>query len=367
MPDTMIGMQRLLFQQVKLIDKHARSGFLNTRRGNVKTPFFMPVATRGVVKGVPTDMVAATGAQVLLSNTYHLHLQPGEKIIKKLGGLHSFNRWQGPILTDSGGFQVFSLAHVRKITEEGVEFKDPKTGDLITLTPEKSMQIQMALGSDIIMAFDDLTGLSADTRHRTEDALGRTHRWLQRCIIEYKKLTLDLPPDERPLLFGISQGGLDKKLRQKSVEFVQSQEVDGLAIGGLSVGETRQEMHEMLDFLATLYDPSKVRYLMGVGDPIDFKYAIIRGVDMMDCVMPTRNGRHGSVWVDDNKLNLKNLEFATDNSPIDRNCDCYACINRYSRALLRHLFKVGDSLAGTLSSVHNLRYLTRICEEYWEQ
>jgi queuine tRNA-ribosyltransferase len=366
MPATMVGMQNQQFQQIKLIDKFARSGFLNTRRGRVKTPFFMPVATRGVVKGVPTGMVSDTGAQVLLSNTYHLHLQPGEKLIKDVGGLHSFNRWNGPILTDSGGFQVFSLAHVRKITEEGVEFKDPKTGDTITLTPEKSMQIQLDLGSDIIMAFDDLTGLSPDTRHRTEDALERTHRWLQRCIDEFKKLTKDLPKDDRPLLFGIAQGGLDKKLRQKSVEFVQSQEVDGLAIGGLSVGESRKEMHEMLNFLATLYDPTKVRYLMGVGDPIDFKHAIIQGIDMMDCVMPTRNGRHGSVWVADKKLNLKNLVFAADDSPIDENCDCFTCTNRYSKALLRHLFKVEDPLAGTLASVHNLRYLTRICEEYWK-
>jgi len=366
MPVTMIGMQKSQFQQVKSIDKLARSGFLNTRAGSIKTPFFMPVATRGVVKGVSTDMVAATGAQVLLSNTYHLHLHPGEKIIKKLGGLHSFNRWEGPILTDSGGFQVFSLAHVRKITEEGVEFKDPKTGDLITLTPEKSMQIQMDLGSDIIMAFDDLTGLSLDSRGRTEEAVERTHRWLQRCILEFKKLTKELKADQKPLLLGIAQGGLDKKLRQKSIEFVQSQEVNGLAIGGLSVGETRQEMHKMLDFLATLYDPSKVRYLMGVGDPIDFKYAISRGIDMMDCVMPTRNARHGTAWVGDKKLNLKNLAFASDSSPIDKNCDCHTCVNRYSRALLRHLFKSEDPLAGTLTSIHNLRYLTRICEEYWK-
>lgn len=309
-------------------------------------------------------MVAATGAQVLLSNTYHLHLQPGEKLINKLGGLHKFNKWPGPILTDSGGFQIFSLAHLRKITEDGVEFKDPRTGDIVYITPEKSIQIQFELGSDIIMAFDDLTGLSLGTRDRTKEAVGRTHRWLERCISEFNKLTKDLKTSERPLLFGIAQGGLDKKLRAYSLEFVQSQSVDGVAIGGLSVGESRLEMHQMLKLLSTLYDPGKVRYLMGVGDPIDFKYAIENGIDMMDCVMPTRNGRHGTVWVNGKKLNLKNLTFADAAMPIDKRCDCYTCTKGYSRALLRHLFKVEDPLAGTLASIHNLRYLARICEDY---
>lgn len=364
MPATMIEMSENAFQQVSLSAKSARSGFLNTRAGKVKTPLFMPVATRSVVKGVPTDMVAATGAQILLSNTYHLHLQPGEDFINKLGGIHSFNRWKGPILTDSGGFQVFSLAHVRKITEEGVKFKDPKSGDILFITPEKSIQIQFQLGSDIIMAFDDLTGLSADESPRTEEAMERTHRWLLRCIVEFKSLTKNLKDNKKPLLFGISQGGLSKELRKKSLEFVQSQSVDGIAIGGLSVGESRQEMHEMLSFLATLYDSSKVRYLMGVGDPVDFKYAIENGIDMMDCVMPTRNGRHGTVWSANKKLNLKNLSFAEDKQPIEDGCDCYCCSSGYSRALLRHLFKVEDPLAGTLASIHNLRYLARICEHY---
>ena len=353
------------FQQIKNIGQYGRVGSLTTRHGVVATPLFMPVATRGVVKGVPTKMVAQTGAEVLLSNTYHLHLNPGEKKIWKLGGLHEFNRWEGPILTDSGGFQVFSLAHVRKITEEGVQFKDPKTGDLVFISPEISMQIQFQLGSDIIMAFDDLTGLSLQDRHRTEEAVRRTHRWLERCADEFKKLTKDLPDSKRPLLFGIAQGGLDKGLRAKSIEFVQSQSVDGLAIGGLSVGESRQEMHEMLDYLAPIYSSDKVRYLMGVGDPIDFRHAINRGIDMMDCVMPTRNARHGSAWVSgDKKLNLKNQHFATDPKPIDKDCDCYTCRSDYSRALLRHLFKVEDPLAGMLTSIHNLRYLTRICEEF---
>jgi queuine tRNA-ribosyltransferase len=343
----------------------ARAGILQTRRGLANTPFFMPVATRGTVKGVKVDSITGTGAQVLLSNTYHLHLQPGEKVIKKLGGLHFFNRWDGPILTDSGGFQIFSLAHIRKITEEGVTFKNPQNGDSIFITPEKSIQIQLDLGSDIIMAFDDLTGLTPDTRDRTQEAVERTHRWLVRCVAEFNKLTKRLPKEDKPLLFGIFQGGLDKKLRRQSLDFVQSQAVDGVAIGGLSVGETRHQMHQMLKFLTALYDPSRPRYLMGVGHPVDFRVAIENGVDMMDCVMPTRNGRHGSAWVKGDKtINLKNANFTDDKSVIDKGCDCSTCTFGYSRALLRHLFKVGDPLAGQLVSIHNLRYLVRICEQY---
>jgi len=358
-------MSSKVFQQIRANSDGSRVGKLLTRRGEVTSPFFMPVATRGAVKGVSIEAVVSTGAAVLLSNTYHLHLQPGEKLIKQLGGLHGFNGWGGPILTDSGGFQVFSLAQVRKITEEGVEFKDPKTGDIIFITPEKSMQIQLDLGSDIIMAFDDLTGLSQHDRGRTQEAVERTHRWLTRCIKEFNKRTESTPKNKRPLLFGIVQGGLDKKLRQQSLDFVQSQSVDGIAIGGLSVGESRAEMHEMLEFLATLYDPTRPRYLMGVGHPIDFKFAIENGIDMMDCVMPTRNGRHGSVWTDDFKtINLKSSVFSGDKSVIEQECDCYSCQSGYSRAFLRHLFKAADPLAGQMASIHNLRYLSRICENY---
>lgn len=326
----------------------------------------MPVATRGAVKGLEIDEVAATGMQVLLSNTYHLHLAPGEKQVKKLGGIHAFTRWDGPILTDSGGFQVFSLSHVRKITEEGVVFKDPASGQQVVITPEKSMQIQFDLGGDIIMAFDDLTGLDpAKAKVREAEAVERTHRWLLRCIAEFKKLTKGMTANKRPLLFGIAQGGLDKKLRQKSVEFVQSTEVDGLAIGGLSVGEGTRDMHDMLAFLSTLYDPAKVRYLMGVGEPINMRFALKNGIDMFDCVLPTRNGRHGTVWIrGDKKLNLKNLTNLSDKKTIDPGCDCHTCQQGYSRAYLRHLFKMGDPLPGKLASIHNLRYLQRICEEY---
>lgn len=358
-------MSAKVFKQIREGNDGSRVGQLNTRRGKVMTPVFMPVATRGAVKGVPMQAVVATGTQILLSNTYHLHLQPGESLIKQLGGLHKFNGWTGPILTDSGGFQVFSLAHVRKITEEGVEFKDPKTGVIVFITPEKSIQIQMDLGSDIIMAFDDLTGLGSEARARTSEAVERTHRWLSRCVEEFKRLNKTVASKERPLLFGIVQGGLDKKLRQKSLDFVQSQSVDGVAIGGLSVGESRSEMHQMLKFLSTLYDPTRPRYLMGVGHPIDFIYAIENGIDMMDCVMPTRNGRHGSVWVNDLRtINLKNASFASDKDVIQRGCDCFSCQSGYSKAFLRHLFKMADPLAGQLASIHNIRYLTRLCEQY---
>jgi queuine tRNA-ribosyltransferase len=330
------------------------------------TPFFMPVATRGAVKSLEPGEVAATGAQVLLSNTYHLHMAPGEKGIKKLGGLHSFTAWPGPILTDSGGFQVFSLAHARKITEEGVAFRDPASGQKVTLTPEKSIQIQYDLGTDIIMAFDDLTGLDPQKATvRTEEAVERTHRWLLRSVAEFQKLTKSTPKAKRPLLFGIAQGGLDKKLRQKSVEFVQSTGVDGLAIGGLSVGEGTKDMHDMLEFLAPLYDPGKVHYLMGVGQPNNMRFAIEHGIDMFDCVLPTRNGRHGSVWISgDKRLSLKNERHSLGKGPIDKNCDCHTCKTGYSRALLRHLFKMNDPLAGKLASLHNLRYLQKICEGY---
>lgn len=357
-------MSKAFFQQIEKRVDGSRSGILETRRGEVRTPFFMPVATRGAVKEVDPLSIHSTGAQVLLSNTYHLHLQPGEKLIQKFGGLHQFNHWGGPILTDSGGFQIFSLAKIRKITEEGVEFRDPKTGDKIFISPEISMRIQLALGSDITMAFDDLTGLGEHDRHRTAEAVERTHRWLERCVAEFKKLTAGMPEAERPLLFGIFQGGLDKNLRRKSLEFVQSQAVDGVAIGGLSVGETRTEMHDMLGYLATLYDPARTRYLMGVGDPIDLKFAIENGVDMADCVLPTRNARHGSVWVDGQKLNLKTAQFTEDESPIEKGCDCSTCQTGYSRAFIRHLYKTDNPLAGTLTSIHNLRYLQRLCEAY---
>ncbi len=355
-----------LLTGVKPNQDGSRAATLRTRRGEVQLPTFMPDGTRGVVKSLTAEQVAGTGVQVVLANTYHLHLQPGEATVKKLGGLHGFGKWQGPILTDSGGFQVFSLSKLRKITEEGVTFKHPVTGEMRLITPESSMQIQLELGSDMIVAFDHLTGLDETEGGKTLEAFERTHRWLERCVTEFKRLTADMPASERPILFGVVQGGLDLELRRKSLELVQGSDVGGIAIGGLSVGETKEEMYRVLEFLSPLYDNSaRPRFLLGVGDPPDIRYAIEHGIDMLDCVLPTRNARHATVWVEgDEKIHLTNAKFTEDTEVIDPGCDCYTCANGYSRGFLRHQFKVGEPLAGSLCSIHNLRYLTRICEEY---
>lgn len=343
-----------------------RSGILATRAGSVLTPTFMPDGTRGAVKSLTPEMVASTGVQVVLANTYHLHLQPGEDVVAALGGLHAFSGQQLPILTDSGGFQVFSLAHINKITEEGVTFKDPRTGDTVFLSPEKSIEIQIKLGADMMVAFDDVTALDEVGKRRTLEAFERTHRWLERSIAEFKRLTKDMPAQSRPLLFGVVQGGLDKQLRKRSLEIVQSMPVDGIAIGGLSVGESRADMHEILSYLAPLYDSSpRPRFLLGVGDPVDLRFAIKNGIDMLDCVLPTRNARHATAWVSgDKKIHLTNKKYTSDKTVIDPGCDCYACTQGFSKGFLRHQFKVGEPLAGTLTSIHNIRYLQRICEEY---
>lgn len=342
-----------------------RNGVLKTRAGKVFTPTFMPDGTRGAVKSVTPEQVESTGVQIVLANTYHLHLQPGEQVIESLGGLHKFANRKGPMLTDSGGFQVFSLAHIRKIADEGVTFKDPKSGDTVFLSPEKSIQIQLKMGADIIVAFDDVVSLDEAGRGRTLEAFERTHRWLERNVAEFQRLTKDMSSDERPLLFGVVQGGLDKKLRQKSLEMVQATAVDGIAVGGLSVGESRAEMHAMLEFLAPLYDANRPHFLLGVGDPTDLRFAVEHGIDMLDCVLPTRNARHATVWITgDKKIHLTNEKYAEDIQPIDSDCDCTTCTSGYSRGFLRHQFKSGEPLAGTLASIHNIRYLERICEEY---
>ncbi len=352
--------------ELKLQRDGTRVGTLRTRAGDVLTPTFMPDGTRGAVKSLTPEMVRSTGVQVVLANTYHLHLQPGEDTVAALGGLHTFTGQGLPMLTDSGGFQVFSLAHVNKITEDGVTFKDPRSGDTIFLSPEKSIQIQMKLGADMIVAFDDVTALDDAGRGRTKEAFDRTHRWLERSLAEFQRLTSGMKDDERPLLFGVVQGGLDKDLRKQSLEIVQGLPVDGIAIGGLSVGESREEMHDMLAYLAPLYDDSpRPRFLLGVGDPVDLRFAIEHGIDMLDCVLPTRNARHGTVWISgDERLNLKSEVHAMSTDPIEQGCDCYACQQGFSRGFLRHQFKVGEPLAGTLASIHNIRYLQRICEEY---
>lgn len=366
---------------------YARQLDLKIGDANVTTPTFMPVGTRASVKGLTMDQVRSTGAQIVLGNTYHLNLQPGPDVIEAAGGLARYSHWDGPMLTDSGGFQVFSLSKINRITDEGVWFTNPANGDEIFLSPEISMQIQHKIGADIIMAFDDVVSLATGDRHRTLEAMERTHAWLERCIVEHKRLSVG--KENPPQLFGIVQGGLDKELRRKSLEFVHGTDVDGIAIGGLSVGETREEMHEMLTFLAPLYDESRPRYLMGVGHPVDLRFAIEHGIDMMDCVLPTRNARHGTAWISassdsaeasraseavsentvidnaqDLQINFKAERFALDQSVIEPGCDCWSCQNGYSRSYIRHLLKAGEMLGGQLLSIHNLRYLQRICESY---
>lgn len=355
-----------MFKTTKTFGAYGRVGMFTTRRGPVQTPTFMPDGTRGAVKGLSPQQVTDTGVQVVLANTYHLHLQPGEKAIKQLGGLHAFANRQGPMLTDSGGFQVFSLGKHTKITEEGVHFKDPKTGDKRFISPEISMQIQLDLGADMIVAFDHLVGLDHTVSgEEVKEAFDRTHRWLERCTVEFKRLTAGMSSSERPLLFGVVQGGLDLELRKRSLEIVQNSDVDGIAIGGLSVGETREQMTTVLQALAPLYCDDKPRFLLGVGTPEDLKIAVENGIDMLDCVLPTRNARHATVWTTgDAKIHLTNERFSLDTLPIEPGCDCYACANGFTKAFLRHQFKVGEPLAGTLASIHNLRYMTRLCEAY---
>lgn len=355
-----------VFTTQKSISPYARCGVLHTRVGDVNTPTFMPDGTRGAVKSMTPEQVESTGVGVVLANTYHLHLSPGEEIIKKLGGLHEFTNRSGPMLTDSGGFQVFSLGQHVKVTEDGVHFKDPKTGDKRFISPEKSIQIQLELGADMIVAFDHLVGLDEKVTPRDiKDAFDRTHRWLDRCITEFKRITKDMKENERPLLFGVVQGGLDIELRKKSLDVVQNSDVDGIAIGGLSVGETREEMRTILEALAPLYTVDKPRFLLGVGTPEDLAIAVENGIDMLDCVLPTRNARHATVWSENSqKIHLTNEKFAQDNSVIESGCDCYTCKHGFSKAFLRQMFKANDPLGGTLASMHNLRHMMRLCEQY---
>lgn len=354
-----------IFTETGRFGAFGRTGVLHTRAGDVLTPTFMPDGTRGAVKGLTPLQVEDTGVQIVLANTYHLHLAPGEKVVQELGGLHAFANRKGPMLTDSGGFQVFSLDEHTKVTEEGVHFKDPKTGDKRFISPEISMQIQLALGADMIVAFDHLIGLGTETEEQVKDAFDRTHRWLERCIVEFQRLTKNMTPEERPLLFGVVQGGLDIELRKQSLDIIQNSDVDGIAIGGLSVGETREEMETVLKALAPLYRSDKPRFLLGVGTPEDLRIAVENGIDMLDCVLPTRNARHSSVWgTGSKKMTLTNEQYKLDSRPIDEMCDCYTCTSGFSRAFLRHQFKSGDPVAGTLASIHNLRHMSRLCEEY---
>jgi queuine tRNA-ribosyltransferase len=339
--DPMIGKFELEKKQGQ-----ARAGTLWTKRGPLRTPVFMPVGTKATVKSMLPEELKDIGAQIVLGNTYHLHLRPGEKTIKNLGGLHKFMNWDKPILTDSGGFQVFSLSQLNKITEEGVTFQSHLDGARHFLSPETSMQIQMDLGSDIIMAFDECLKYPA-TQEENLKSMALTRRWLERSKKAMTK--------EDSLLFGIVQGGLDVELRKKSLEMTVEVDLPGYALGGFSVGEPIHMMHELVKQVAPLLPENKPRYLMGVGTPLDLILSVDAGVDMFDCVMPTRVARNGTLYTWQGKVSIKRAEFKEDPAPLDPECGCYTCQN-YSKAYLRHLFLAGEILSARLNTIHNLYF-----------
>ncbi len=326
----------------------ARRGRVNTPHGPIETPVFMPVGTAGTVKAMKPEEVRDMGAQIILGNTYHLYLRPGHEVVKAAGGLHKFMNWERAILTDSGGFQVFSLGAMRKISEEGVEFRSHIDGSKHMLSPGKSMEIQNALGSDIMMAFDECAPYPAD-RNYVKNSLERTTRWLKRCK-EYHKNT------EQQSLFGIMQGGMYKDLRKQSAEEIVELDLPGYAIGGLSVGEPKEIMYEVMDDCVDYLPADKPRYLMGVGSPDCLFEGVERGIDMFDCVLPTRIARHGMAMTSQGRVNIKNAKYERDFTPLDPNCDCYTCRN-YSKAYLRHLFKSDEILSSMLMTTHNLHFL----------
>ncbi len=328
----------------------ARRGRLSFGRGEVETPAFMPVGTYGTVKGMRPEEVADTGAQILLGNTFHLMLRPGTEIIRRHGDLHDFMNWQGPILTDSGGFQVFSLGDLRKISEAGVHFRSPVNGDKVFLGPEESMAVQRELGADIVMIFDECTPYPAD-RDQAAASMQLSLRWARR--------SRDAHADSPAALFGIVQGGMYPDLRQESLDGLTEIGFDGYAIGGLSVGEPHKERIQVLDALRPLLPVDRPRYLMGVGTPEDIVEAVARGIDMFDCVLPTRNARNGHIFTSAGVLRLRNARFRDDTAPLDPECDCYTC-KHYSRAYLYHLDKCNEILGAHLNTVHNLRYYQRL-------
>ncbi len=331
----------------------ARAGIWHTPHGIVETPRFMPVGTLATVKGLTPAQIQTTGAQMILANTYHLHLQPGEAIVERAGGLHEFMAWKSPILTDSGGFQVFSLSELRKISETGVTFRSPRDGRIIELTPERSIQIQNALGADVIMAFDECPPAQASHDH-VAAATERTYRWLERCISAHQR-------SQDQALFGIVQGGIYPDLRQKAAESLVKLDLPGYAIGGVSVGEEPELIHKIVRMTAPLLPPQKPRYLMGVGTYREMAVAIASGIDLFDCVIPTRFGRHGTAMVGGERWNLKNAQFREDFTPLDPTCPCYTCGN-FSRAYLNHLVKSREMLGYILLSLHNITELVRFTQ-----
>ena len=337
-------------------DGAARRGRLTFPRGAVETPAFMPVGTYGSVKGVLPDQLRALGAQIVLGNTFHLYLRPGLEVIEAHGGLHGFSRWDGPILTDSGGFQVFSLAHRRKITEAGVTFQAPTDGSTVFLGPEESMRIQKALDSDIVMIFDECPPVNVDGKPVDKRVIERSMelslRWAERSRRAHE--------GNDAALFGIVQGGVHRELRTRSAEGLRAIGFDGYAIGGLAVGETEVERNAMLDHTAPLLPEDRPRYLMGVGRPEDLVEAVARGVDMFDCVMPTRNARNGHYFTSTGTLRIRNAKFERDTRPIEEGCGCPACAGGYTRAYLRHLDRCNEMLAPILGTLHNLWYYQQL-------
>lgn len=332
----------------------ARAGILTTPHGEIKTPVFMPVGTLGTVKAMTPEELRDLNAQIILANTYHMYLRPGSDIVRRAGGLHRFMNWDGPILTDSGGFQVFSLGALRKITEEGVEFRSHIDGSKHFLTPEKSIAIQEDLGSDIMMCFDECVHYGADHEY-TRKSMEMTHRWAKRC-----KDAQRFP--EKQAIFGIIQGGMYKDLRTESAKVMSEMDFPGYSIGGLSVGEPKEEMIELLHHTTSHMPWEKPRYLMGVGTPDYLLETVASGMDMADCVIPTRLARHGTIITHTGMLSVRNAQFKDDFTAPDPDCDCYTCTN-YSRAYLRHLFQCGEILASRLASIHNIRFLLKLMEE----
>lgn len=339
--------------QLKQTDKVARRGELQFSRGSVQTPAFMPVGTYGTVKSMTPEEVSEIGAEIILGNTFHLWLRPGTEIISQHGDLHDFMQWQGPILTDSGGFQVFSLSKLRKITEEGVRFRSPIDGSEVFMSPETSMQIQQALGSDIVMAFDECTPWPA-TEKVASDSMLMSMRWAQRSRDEFNRIQA-LDSDNPNALFGIVQGSTFKHLRQQSTEALLDIGFEGYAIGGLAVGEPAEERERVLAESTGLLPTDKPRYLMGVGKPEDILAAVGHGVDMFDCVLPTRNARNDFIYTRHGDIRLRNARYRDDTRPIDAECGCYTC-SKYSRSYLYHLSKCGEILGSRLNTIHNLYY-----------
>lgn len=348
-------MEKPIKYELEKKDKNARAGVISTPHGEIKTPVFMPVGTQATVKAMTKEELKEINSQIILGNTYHLYLRPGDKLVNDFGGLHGFMNWDRPILTDSGGFQVFSLGDLRDIKEEGVNFRSHIDGSKHFLSPEKSIEIQNNLGSDIMMVLDECPpGLSS--REYLIPSIERTTRWAKRCIVANRN-------KETQGLFAIVQGGIYEDLRDKSFNelFEMDDDFSGYALGGLAVGEPREDMYRILEYITPKLPEDKPRYLMGVGEPVDMLEAVEDGIDMMDCVQPTRLGRHGTVFTKYGRLVIKNSSYSRDDRPLDEDCDCYVCKN-YTRAYIRHLFKTGEILGQRLATYHNLHFLLKLMD-----